>query len=163
MPRPPHSPWFDLPYNIWWWVQTMKLPIVQLNIMLWRSSISTTRCFRKNLDACYRLQALLGQLPNLILIRWVLYYTSPQYSIIVITFSNVSTSRTIRVLGMNMIPANSVSKTTMYCAWQLTQVNPLWRSSGSWGHADSDADAKVEEKHTVSIFILDDGNVSPKR
>jgi hypothetical protein len=19
MPRPPHSPWFDLPNNIWWW------------------------------------------------------------------------------------------------------------------------------------------------
>jgi hypothetical protein len=30
MPRPPHSPWFDLPINIWWWVQIMKLPIVQL-------------------------------------------------------------------------------------------------------------------------------------
>jgi hypothetical protein len=29
-PRPPHSPWFDLPNNIWWWVQIMKLPIVQL-------------------------------------------------------------------------------------------------------------------------------------
>jgi hypothetical protein len=31
MPRPPHSPWFDLPNNIWWWVQNMKLPIVQLS------------------------------------------------------------------------------------------------------------------------------------
>jgi hypothetical protein len=31
MPRPPHSPWFDLPNNIRWWVQIMKLPIVQLS------------------------------------------------------------------------------------------------------------------------------------
>jgi hypothetical protein len=31
MPRPPHSPWFDLPNNIWWWVQIMKHPIVQLS------------------------------------------------------------------------------------------------------------------------------------
>jgi hypothetical protein len=31
MPRPPHSPWFDLPNNIWRWVQIMKLPIVQLS------------------------------------------------------------------------------------------------------------------------------------
>jgi hypothetical protein len=25
MPRPPHSPWFDLPNNIWWWVQIMNM------------------------------------------------------------------------------------------------------------------------------------------
>jgi hypothetical protein len=31
MPCPPHSPWFDLPNNIWWWVEIMKLPIVQLS------------------------------------------------------------------------------------------------------------------------------------
>jgi hypothetical protein len=31
MPCPPHSPWFDLPNNIWWWVQIMKLPTVQLS------------------------------------------------------------------------------------------------------------------------------------
>jgi hypothetical protein len=31
MPRPSHSPWFDLPNNIWWWVQIMKLPTVQLS------------------------------------------------------------------------------------------------------------------------------------
>jgi hypothetical protein len=31
MPCPPHSPWFGLPINIWWWVQIMKLPIVQLS------------------------------------------------------------------------------------------------------------------------------------
>jgi hypothetical protein len=30
MPRPPHSPWFDLPNSIWGWVQNMKLLIVQL-------------------------------------------------------------------------------------------------------------------------------------
>jgi hypothetical protein len=30
MPCPPHSPWFDLPNNIWWWSQTMKLPTAQL-------------------------------------------------------------------------------------------------------------------------------------
>jgi hypothetical protein len=28
MPRPPYSPWFDLPDNIWWWVQFTKLPTV---------------------------------------------------------------------------------------------------------------------------------------
>jgi hypothetical protein len=27
-----HSPWFCLPNNIWWWVQIMKLPIVQLSL-----------------------------------------------------------------------------------------------------------------------------------
>jgi hypothetical protein len=27
-PCPPHSPWFDLPNNIRWWVQIMKLPTV---------------------------------------------------------------------------------------------------------------------------------------
>jgi hypothetical protein len=32
MPRPPNSPWFDLPNNIWLWVQIMKLPIVQLSL-----------------------------------------------------------------------------------------------------------------------------------
>jgi hypothetical protein len=32
MPCPPHSPWFDLPNNIWWWVQIMKLPTVQLSL-----------------------------------------------------------------------------------------------------------------------------------
>jgi hypothetical protein len=26
MPCPPHSPRFDLPNDIWWWVQIMKLP-----------------------------------------------------------------------------------------------------------------------------------------
>jgi hypothetical protein len=31
MPRPPHSPWFDLLDDIWWWVQITKLPIVQLS------------------------------------------------------------------------------------------------------------------------------------
>jgi hypothetical protein len=31
MPRPPHSPWFDVPNNIWWWIQITKLPIVQLS------------------------------------------------------------------------------------------------------------------------------------
>jgi hypothetical protein len=31
MPRPPHSPSFDLPNNIWRWVQIMKLPTVQLS------------------------------------------------------------------------------------------------------------------------------------
>jgi hypothetical protein len=30
MPRPPHSPWFDLPNNIWGGEQNMKLLIVQL-------------------------------------------------------------------------------------------------------------------------------------
>jgi hypothetical protein len=30
MPRPPHFPWFDLPNNIWGWVQNMKLLTVQL-------------------------------------------------------------------------------------------------------------------------------------
>jgi hypothetical protein len=34
MPHPPHSPWFDLP-NIWWWVQNMKLLIVQLPPFSW--------------------------------------------------------------------------------------------------------------------------------
>jgi hypothetical protein len=31
MPRRPHSPSFVLPNNIWWWVQIMKLPTVQLS------------------------------------------------------------------------------------------------------------------------------------
>jgi hypothetical protein len=30
MPRPPHSPWLDLPNDIWGWVQISKLLIVQL-------------------------------------------------------------------------------------------------------------------------------------
>jgi hypothetical protein len=30
MPRPPHSPWLDLPDDVWKWVQVMKLLIVQL-------------------------------------------------------------------------------------------------------------------------------------
>jgi hypothetical protein len=29
MPHPPHSPLFDLPNNIWWWVQITELPVVQ--------------------------------------------------------------------------------------------------------------------------------------
>jgi hypothetical protein len=29
MPRPPHSPWLDLPNDIWGWVQIMKFLIVQ--------------------------------------------------------------------------------------------------------------------------------------
>jgi hypothetical protein len=31
MPRPPHSPWFDLPNDICWWLQIMKLLTVQLS------------------------------------------------------------------------------------------------------------------------------------
>jgi hypothetical protein len=31
MPRPPHFPRFDLPNDMWWRVQIMKLPIVQLS------------------------------------------------------------------------------------------------------------------------------------
>jgi hypothetical protein len=30
MPRPPHSPWLDLPNDIWGWAQIMKLLTVQL-------------------------------------------------------------------------------------------------------------------------------------
>jgi hypothetical protein len=30
MPRPPHSPWLDLPNDIWRWVQIMKFLTVQL-------------------------------------------------------------------------------------------------------------------------------------
>jgi hypothetical protein len=30
MPRPPHSPWFDVPNYIWGRVQIMKLLILQL-------------------------------------------------------------------------------------------------------------------------------------
>jgi hypothetical protein len=30
MSRPLHSPWFDLPNNIWRWVQITKLPTVHL-------------------------------------------------------------------------------------------------------------------------------------
>jgi hypothetical protein len=28
MTRLTHSPWFDLPNDIWWWLQIMKFPIV---------------------------------------------------------------------------------------------------------------------------------------
>jgi hypothetical protein len=31
MPCPSHSPWFDLPNNIWWLVKNMKLLIVKLS------------------------------------------------------------------------------------------------------------------------------------
>jgi hypothetical protein len=31
MPRPSHSPLYDLSNDIWWWVQIMKLPILQLS------------------------------------------------------------------------------------------------------------------------------------
>jgi hypothetical protein len=31
MPCPLHSPWFDLPNDIGWWVQIMKLPTMQLS------------------------------------------------------------------------------------------------------------------------------------
>jgi hypothetical protein len=31
MAHPPHSPWFCLPNDIWWWVQIMKLPIMQFS------------------------------------------------------------------------------------------------------------------------------------
>jgi hypothetical protein len=30
MPRPTHSPWFDLPNDIWWRVQIVKLPFLKL-------------------------------------------------------------------------------------------------------------------------------------
>jgi hypothetical protein len=30
MSHPPHSPWLDLPSDIWWWVQIIKLLIVQI-------------------------------------------------------------------------------------------------------------------------------------
>jgi hypothetical protein len=30
MPRPPHSPWLDLPNDIWGWVHIMKFLTVQL-------------------------------------------------------------------------------------------------------------------------------------
>jgi hypothetical protein len=30
MPRPHHSPWLDVPNDIWGWVQNMKLLTVQL-------------------------------------------------------------------------------------------------------------------------------------
>jgi hypothetical protein len=30
IPSLPYSPLFDLPYDIWWWVNIMKLPILQL-------------------------------------------------------------------------------------------------------------------------------------
>jgi hypothetical protein len=39
MPRPPHSPWFDLPNDICHWVQIMKLPIVQLSPFPFTSSL----------------------------------------------------------------------------------------------------------------------------
>jgi hypothetical protein len=33
MPCPYHSPWFDLPNDVWGWVQIMKLPVVQLSLI----------------------------------------------------------------------------------------------------------------------------------
>jgi hypothetical protein len=41
MARPPHSPWSDLPNDIWGWVQNMKLLIVQLPklFLLFHSSL----------------------------------------------------------------------------------------------------------------------------
>jgi hypothetical protein len=35
MPRPPHSPWLDLPNDIWGWVQIMKFLVVQLPPFPW--------------------------------------------------------------------------------------------------------------------------------
>jgi hypothetical protein len=39
MPRPPHSPWLDLPNDIWGWVQIMNFLIVQLKnrIQIWQN------------------------------------------------------------------------------------------------------------------------------
>jgi hypothetical protein len=45
MPRVPHSPWIDLPNNIWGWVQIKKLLISQSKIILY---LSCTINYRKN-------------------------------------------------------------------------------------------------------------------
>jgi hypothetical protein len=31
MPRPSHSPWFDLPNDTWGWIQNLKFLTVQLS------------------------------------------------------------------------------------------------------------------------------------
>jgi hypothetical protein len=53
MPCPP--PWFDLPNNIWWWVQVMKLPIVQLSPVtssLLGASILLSTLFSNTVSLC---------------------------------------------------------------------------------------------------------------
>jgi hypothetical protein len=54
---PPHSPWFDLPNNIWWLVLIMKLSILQLSPFSVTSSllgpnILLSTLFSDNLSLC---------------------------------------------------------------------------------------------------------------
>jgi hypothetical protein len=54
---PLHSPSFDLPNNIWWWVQIMKLSIVRLSPLSRyftppRSNILLSTLFSKTLSLC---------------------------------------------------------------------------------------------------------------
>jgi hypothetical protein len=39
MPSPPHSPWFDLPYNIWGWVQNMHGSCMSGKESTWNTTI----------------------------------------------------------------------------------------------------------------------------
>jgi hypothetical protein len=57
MLHPSHSPWFDLPNNIWGWVQNMKLLIVQFSpfscyFIPLRSKFSLITLFLNTLSLC---------------------------------------------------------------------------------------------------------------
>jgi hypothetical protein len=55
MPRLPHSPWFDLPNNIWWWLQIMKLSTVQRSALFSYFIPLGTKYFHSNFHYHYKI------------------------------------------------------------------------------------------------------------
>jgi hypothetical protein len=48
MPCTSYSPWFDLPNNIWWWVQIVKLPTASVHHTTLSPKTLLENIFHKN-------------------------------------------------------------------------------------------------------------------
>jgi hypothetical protein len=127
MPCPPHSPSFDLPNNIWWWVQIMKLPIVQL---------STLSCYFIRLRNSKLYHIL--KVPN----KSKISHSLKEHKY---TFKHTTLCTPLKI---HLLLLKDANKTKCAILKSNGKHQQYWCcSSGLWHHMDLYADITVSEKH----------------